>query len=707
MTRERTWFVAILALLAPAPAAAAAGGGEILWDSFGVPHVYAKTEAGMFYGFGYAQAQAHGNLLLRIYGESRARAAEYWGPQYEASDRWLIANGQPERAVVWYKAQTPRFRADLDAFAAGIDAYVAAHRDKLDPEALKVGTITGLDVMAHAHRVMTYLYIASQSRVIGAAGNVGEGEPDPASAPNENDGSNAWAVAPARSASGHAMLLANPHLQWAPSWQTYFEANLTAPGLSIYGATQVGLPVLRFAFTKDVAFTNTVNTILGFTSYKLTPSGDGYLFDGKRRPFRIEHKSYKVLQSDGGLKTVEFDQKFAVQGPVFDLPNGGGMIALKIAGLDRPGGLAQYWDMGRAHGWADMEKALRRVQVPMFNMIYADKDGHILYLDNGILPKHLQGGDFTAWSKPVTGDTSATLWNDIHGYDDLPKVFDPASGFVQNTNDPPWVTSWPQPLDPKDYPAYVSVVGPMSQRSQMSVKLMSEGPKFDFEQFIAKKVTTRSLMADRLLPELVPLAEQSVDPELRAAAALLKAWDHCFEPDAKGALLFETWAAIFSPKNFTVQANYRDAWSASAPIATPTGLKDPQGALIMLKQAIARTKDLYGAVDRPYGDVSRFRLAGTSLPANGGFGNTGVFRTITWGPMKDGQRTPVHGETWVSMIEFGSPMKAVGLMSYGNSSQPGSRHSGDQLPFLANKTFRTLWIDRAEVEKHVEEVTRF
>jgi len=678
-----------------------------LWDSFGVPHVYARTEAGMFYGFGYAQAQAHGNLLLRIYGESRARAAEYWGPQYEASDRWLIANGQPERAVAWYKAQTPSFRADLDAFANGINAYVAAHSDQLDPEVLKVGRITGLDVMAHAHRMMSYLYIASQSRVIGAAGNVGEGDPDPASAPNENDGSNAWAVAPPRSASGHAMLLANPHLQWAPSWQTYFEANLTGPGLSIYGATQVGLPVLRFAFTKDVAFTNTVNTILGFTSYKLTPSGEGYLFDGKTRPFRVERKSYKVRQPDGSLKTVEFGQKFAIQGPVFDLPDGSGMIALKVAGLDRSGALAQYWEMGRARNWPDMEKALRRVQVPMFNIVYADKDGHILYLDNGILPRHPQGGDFAKWSKPVAGDISATLWTDVHSYDDLPKVFDPPSGFVQNTNDPPWVTSWPQPLDPKDYPTYVSVAGPMSQRSQMSVKLMSEGPKFDFDQFVAKKVTTRSLMADRLLPELIPLAEQSADPELRAAATLLKAWDHCFEPGARGALLFETWAAIFSPKNFTVQTNYREPWSSSAPIATPTGLKDPAAALDMLKQAIARAKELYGAIDRPYGEVSRFHLAGTNLPANGGFGNTGVFRTITWGPMKNGERNPVHGETWVSMVEFGSPMKAVGLMSYGNSSQPNSRHSGDQLPFLASKTFRPLWFDRAEVEQHVEETTRF
>lgn len=695
---------AAAALLAGAPGKAAAGGGEILWDTYGVPHVYAKTETGMFYGFGYAQAQSHGNLLLHIYGESRARAAEYWGPKFEASDRWLIANGQPERAVAWYKAQTPQFRADLDAFAAGINAYVAAHRDKLDPEVLKVGTITGLDVMAHAHRVMSYLYIASEPRVLGTAGGGGEGEYE---APHEDDGSNAWAVSPARSASGHAMLLANPHLSWAPSWQTYYEANLTGPNVSLYGATQVGLPVLRFCFTKDVAFTNTVNTILGFTAYRLTLAPGGYRFDGKVLPFRTEHKRYKVLQPDGSLKTVEWDQRVAVQGPVFDMADGSGPIALKVAGLDRAGALAEYWAMDNAHNWADMHKALARVQVPMFNIVYADKDGHILYLDNGILPKHPQGGDFATWNKPVAGDTSATLWTDIHSYEDLPKVFDPPSGFVQNTNDPPWVASWPQPIFPKDYPAYVSAIGPESLRSQMSVKLMAEGPKPDFDEFVRRKVTTRSLMADRLLPELVPLAEASADHELKQAAALLKAWDHRYEPDSRAALLFETWAALFSPKNFTVLTNYRETWTPAAPIATPTGLKDPTAALALLKQAVAKTRQLYGAIDRPYGDVSRFHFDDVSLAANGGFGNTGVFRTITWGPMKDGERNPVHGETWVSMVEFGTPMKAVGAMSYGNSSQPGSPHHADQLKLLAAKQFRTLWTSRDQVAGHVEETTKF
>ena len=75
--------------------------------------------------------------------------------------------------------------------------------------------------------------------------------------------------------------------------------------------------------------------------------------------------------------------------------------------------------------------------------------------------------------------------------------------------------------------------------------------------------------------------------------------------------------------------------------------------------------------------------------------------------MQDGERTPVHGETWVSMIEFSTPLKAKGMMSYGNSTQPGSKHRGDQLELLSRKELRTLWRTRAEVEKHLEDKLQY
>ena len=699
---KRSWQVMSMVALSltfavPAGAARPAfGGGEILWDTYGVPHVYAKTEAGAFYGFGWAQAQSHGNILLKMYGESRAKGGEYWGETASAQDRWLIANGVPERSKAWYKGQTPAMRRNVDAFAAGVNAYAAAHPDAIAPEMRQVLPLSGVDIVAHAHRLMNFFYVASERRVMTSAATAAV-----------TGGSNAWAVMPRRTEAGKTLLLANPHLPWEPSELTYYEAQLTAPGYSVYGATQVGLPVIRFGFNDNLGFTNTVNNILGFTNYKLALADGGYRFDGKVLPFKTAQKSYKVRQADGSLETISFDQRYTVHGPVFDLPDGKGTIAVRVAGLDRPEALKQYLDMGKAQDWKEFEAALKTLQVPTFNIIYADREGHVLYLDNGILPKHKNGGSFRKWNAPVAGDTSETLWTDVHPYEDLPKVFDPPGGFVQNANDPPWVSTWPRQLNPADWPAHIVDTRGTSLRAQQSVKLMAGDGKISWDDFVARKLSTTSLMAERLVPPLLDAVGATTDPDLAEAKQLLSTWDRRYEADSRAALLFETWAVAFAGDDFSNRAGYAMAWNLEDAIETPRGLKDPARARAMLKEAVTTARRLYGAVDRPYGEVSRLKVADADLPGHGGDGGLGIFRVMTWSPLMNGQRNPVHGETWVSMVEFGTPMKAIGVMSYGNSSQPGSRHRSDQLPLVANKEFRTLWRDRAAIEKNLEERVTF
>ena len=102
--------------------------------------------------------------------------------------------------------QTPQFRKDLDAFAAGMTDSARKNAANIDPEVLKVLPLTGVDVIAHAHRLFNYIYVTSLEQVQNIK--------------DEHDvgGSNAWAVAPAKSKSGNTMLLANPHLPWAPSY---------------------------------------------------------------------------------------------------------------------------------------------------------------------------------------------------------------------------------------------------------------------------------------------------------------------------------------------------------------------------------------------------------------------------------------------------------------------------------------------------------
>jgi acyl-homoserine-lactone acylase len=217
-------------------------------------------------------------------------------------------------------------------------------------------------------------------------------------------------------------------------------------------------------------------------------------------------------------------------------------------------------------------------------------------------------------------------------------------------------------------------------------------------------------MADRVMDDLIAAASSDPDPEVQQAVQLFKAWNRQSDADSKAALLFETWAAKFAGPTFSNDANYKVRWSADAPITTPTGIKDPAQALTMLKAAIVDAKRLYGRIDRPFGEVAQFNAGGggtLNLPGNGGFGNMGVFRVITWSPVTNGIRVPRHGETWVSLVEFSTPIKAVGAMSYGSSTQPGSPHRSDQLKFLQDKTLRTLWYARPEVEKNLEEKIAF
>jgi len=166
-------------------------GSEILWDKFGVAHVFAKSTADLFYGYGWATAQSHGNLLMKLYGESRGRAAEYFGPSGLANDKWVWTNSIPQRSAKWLTEQTPEFRSYMEAFAKGINDYAAKNPNAWSEEAKRVLPITALDPIEHFHRILQYTYMAP-SRL--AAGGTEEMAANLMDTP-EAVGSNAWAIA--------------------------------------------------------------------------------------------------------------------------------------------------------------------------------------------------------------------------------------------------------------------------------------------------------------------------------------------------------------------------------------------------------------------------------------------------------------------------------------------------------------------------------
>lgn len=655
---------------------------EILWDTWGVPHIYGKDAEGLFRAFGWAQMQSHGDLILKLYAQARGRGAEYFGEKYLESDRYVRTMLIPSRANQWYKKQNPNMRRYLDAFASGMNAYAKENPDKISDETKAVLPVDAVDVLAHVQRVIHFTFVVNSGRIKGIAGS------------GSKAGSNGWAIAPKHSTSGHTMLLANPHLPWSEEYLLY-EAQLTSGEIDAYGVTLVGMPVLAIAFNDNLGWTNTVNTHDGWDAYELTLADGGYLLDGKVRPFERESQTIKIKQTNGSIREEKLVVERSLHGSVVATKDKDKAIAVRVVGLDQPNMMEQLWEMSKARNLNEFETALQKLQLPMFNIIYGDKQGHIMYLFNAQVPIHSQG-DWKYWQGIIPGDTSSTLWTKTHPYKDLPRVVDPASGWVQNANDPPWTTTFPQVLNPKDYPSYIAPQF-MSFRAQRSVRMLREKEKISFEEMIADKFSSRMELADRILDDLIPAARKLGNEIGREAADVLSSWNRQADADSRGAVLFAVWARTVKLSNI-----FAFPWDANSPLNTPDGLADTVSAVKSLETAAITVKSLYGSLDVPWGEVARLRYGKNDLPASGGPGELGIFRVIDLLPTDQGRFQQFSGDTYFAVIEFSNPIKAKTCIIYGNASQPGSPHLGDQLALYVRHQMRDVWRTRKEIETHLK-----
>lgn len=678
---------ALAALLGSCKSVPAGGGAptEILWDRYGVPHIYASSDADAFLGYGYAQMAAHGNLILKLYAESRGRAAEYWGPSHLDNDRFVRTMDIPGRAAAWYRQLSPAMRANLAAFAAGANRYVTEHPETI-PDSLKgVLPVTPEDLLAHEQKVVNFMFmLGRQAELPGTMRNT----PRPAS--------NMWAVSGRRSASGRPLLLGNPHLPWRDLY-LFFEAHIVTPGRNFTGVALVGMPSPLIGFNDHVGWSHTVNTQDGADVYRLVPSGGGYLLDGAVRPYATRTELLKVRLA-GGFRTDTLVVRESVHGPVFR-DDSTGTFALRVAGLEDPRAVEQWWVMGGATSMAQFERIVQGLHVPFFNIMAASGDGHTYYLFGGKTPRRPRG-DFASWSAPVRGDSSALIWTDYLSYGELPHVMDPSTGWLQNANDPPWTVSWPLLFNPDSFPAYVAP-RVMGFRPQQSALLQLADSSITFEELVQYKHSSRMALADRILPELLAAARSGGDADARAAAEVLAAWDRSANAESRGAILFEEWVTRWY--GTPGRQPFAHPWRLDSALTTPRGLANPAGAVAALSAAARATVQAHGALDVPYGTVKRLRHDGQDLPGNGGPGDPfGIFRVAQYAPGADGKAAIVAGDTYYQVVEFSSPVRARVLTAYGNASQPGSPHRGDQLALFARQEMREAWRTRAEVERHLE-----
>ena len=683
---------------------------EILWDEWGVPHIFADTNKHAFRALGWAQMRSHGDLILRLYGQARGRAAEYWGEEFLDSDRQVWRYGLPQQGEAGYASLRPKMKGYLDAFAAGVNAYVREHPDQIADRLEVVLPVEGTDVMAHAQRVLNFFATAngyaggtSVDRLVRQWMNrPSSTSVAPDTARPEALGSNAFAVGPTRSASGNAMLMANPHLGWS-DFMRFYEAQVEAPGYDAYGATLVGMPTLAIAFNDHLAWTHTVNALDASDVYELTltDDGQGYRFDGEARTFSTQTHELEIKRSDGSMRTETLTVKRSVHGPVVAEHEGKALAVRTVLG-DTPNAVEAWWRMGQAESLEAFQDALDGLDLPFFTVMYADDDGHIMHLFNGRVPERSQG-DTPFWEGIVPGDTSETLWTDYHAYDELPKLINPDSGWLQNANDPPWHTTVPG-LDPANYPDYMAPER-MNFRAQQLGNLLKSDDAITFEELIGIKHSTKMLLADRVLDELIPAARASDSPLAQQAAQVLDDWDRRADADSRGAVLFSFWLQAVGADGLA-KGLFQAPWDASKPFGTPTTLGNLDQAVQALAGAAQQVQNRFGRLDVPWGEVMRLRAGDVDLPGNGASGDpAGTVRVVSFAPDQDGKFRSVFGDSFIMAVEFGDGVNARALLTYGNASQSGSPHVGDQLKLAAEKRLRPVWRTRDEIEDHLTERT--
>lgn len=452
---------------------------EIVRDEWGVPHIYGKTDADVAYGVAQAHAEDDFFTLQDVVAMTRGRYSAIRGEDGAMFDYVLAlldARGTAERE---YKNLKPRTRAVLEAYATGLNDYAAAH-----PGEVKLGNLFPVD-----GKDIATGFALRQPFFFGLNGTIGplaEGKsllpgpgpklngPLPDSEGAANLGSNAFAIAPQRSDDGVTRLVSNSHQPWWGGVAWYELVVESDEGWHFAGATFPGSPFPFLGHNKDLGWTNTVNEPDMVDVYKLVldETGEKYRYDGEWLPLQRDTVRLPVRFGPFVLP-VSREVLRSVHGPVIE--NDRGAFAFRYGGMGSLATLDAYYDINKAKTYAEWQAILARQAIPSTNFIYADKSGTIAYWYNAAIPRRQAGPD---WRGILPGDRSDVVWNALVPFDSLPHYVNPASGFVFNANNTPFVAAGrASDLAPSSVPPEMGVELRMTNRAYRAAKLLDEpGP---------------------------------------------------------------------------------------------------------------------------------------------------------------------------------------------------------------------------------------
>jgi penicillin amidase len=694
-------------------------------DEWGVAHLFGETDESTLFGAGYAQAEDYFWQLEDTTIQALGRYAEIRGKEGLKTDLLARSFELAKRSKKDFARLPPESQKLLQAFAAGVN-HLLAVEPTVKPRLLQ--RFEAWHVLAiDRYLMLTMTYGGSgvrkprpqDARLSVRDQTIPSYSWDWLDPPNQFEsnvreaiGSNSWAIAPQKTKSGEAMLFINPHQPWYGIGQFYEMHLHSKETLRFSGACFFGNPIPVLGHNEYLGWAYTVNQPDVADSWKIEFSHPTdplkYRFGDVYREAEEWQESISILEKNVvETKTVTFRK--TESGPVMSY-NGKQAVVAKVARLFDVGRLDQAVEMVRATNFKEWKKAFSRCAIPMFNVTYADRDGNIFYAYNGAVPIRDERFD---WSRTVDGSNPATQWKGIHPFDDLPQVLNPESGYVQNCNCSPYLTTDSGNPQRDDFPKYMVRDWDIDKRrSKLARELLSNANEVDFDWYqqlcfdttlywpkIEKANWQRQF---KLLKQAEPQLASKLEPYLDA----LVNWDGKADKNSKVALLCISW--------------YEELYGTSQSERIKSEYQgNPKKQLMALGRVAKRLEQLHGDWRLPWGEAHRLQRtaysadtmeAGVSLlpfaasqPCAGAPGPMGVVFTIYSTPsvqLLRPQRFAVVGCSYMSAIAFGKDkVRAVSLVPFGTSGSPRSPHFRDQADLLSNQKFKQAWFYEKDVLK--------
>ncbi len=681
---------------------------RIVRDEFGVPHIFGKTDADVAYGVAYAHSEDDFATLQEVTAMTRGRMATLNGADSAPID--YIAALLDVRGTVTrkYDDLPQDVRLLLDGYASGLNAYADDHPEEV--RLIKLFPVNGQDIAAGFVLRSPFFFglnnpieaLVQNKPLPREGGPRLSGEPEkpsihplspdkivdekkvtPVGPDSDENGSNAYAIAPERSPEGKTRLISNSHQPLRGNVAWYELVVHSEQGWDFAGANFPGSPFPFLGHNKYLGWTNTVNRPDLIDIYKLTLNDkkDAYRFDGEWKPLE---KKRVWLKIKFGPFVIPYPQVAyrSIHGPV--IINDSGAYALRYAGIDELDMLTQYYRINKASNFDEWQAAMAGQGVPATNFIYADAKGNIGLYYNAMFPDRPEGYD---WRTILPGDSSRALWQKTLPFTRVPALVNPASGYVMNSNNTPYIAAGPgDELNRDNFSPLLGVEDDQTNRSRRSIALLeranADGKISDAELWTIKYDTgyEKAGYAKDWLDRIAAL-DLKDSAKLLKAQQLLGQWD--WNLDGKGAA--DALALmVLRPAN---KAHYNRA-------------KKPDPRQI-LEETVDHLTRYFDRIDPPMMDVLRMRQGKVDLPVDGG--NDTIRASTLWDVDDDGRLSVRHGDSFIMFIEWAKDGKvhSRSIQPFGAATtRPESPHYTDQMQLFVDKKLKPVWFDPSELEKH-------